>query len=271
MDARPIDDAADRLSAARDAADAGAAVAADYFREDVPVETKSHATDVVTRADREAQDAVVAVLRDRYPDDVVVGEEGDGRESLPDAGPAWVVDPIDGTNNFVREVPVWATSVAAVVDGRPVAAVNLLPALGDSYVADDADAYRNGDRLSVSDVTDPEAGVVAPSFWWGHDRREEYAAATEATVREFGDLRRYGCSQAALSLVAAGGLDGVFTNCRTNPWDTVAGVHLIRRAGGRVTDLAGDPWRHDSVGLVASNGALHDRVLAAARAAAAAE
>jgi myo-inositol-1(or 4)-monophosphatase len=267
----PVDDPDDRLEAAVDAAEAGAAVAAAYFRDDLAVETKAHETDVVTVADREAQDAVVAVLRDRYPDDVVVGEEGDGRETVPDSGPAWVVDPIDGTNNFVREVPLWATSVAAVVDGDPVAAVNLLPALDDRYVADGTAAFRNGERLSVSDVTDPGTGVVAPSFWTGREDPAEYTAATGATVRRFGDLRRYGCSQAALSLVAAGGLDGVFTDYRPNPWDAVAGAHMVRRAGGRVTDLDGDPWRHDSLGLVASNGALHEDVLAAARASATAD
>jgi myo-inositol-1(or 4)-monophosphatase len=268
MGAPPLGTVGDRVAAARAAAEAGATVASGYFREDVPVETKTHATDVVTPADREAQDAVVAVLEERFPGEAVVGEEGDGRDVVPDSGPAWVVDPIDGTNNFVREVPVWATSVAAVLDGEPVAAVNLLPALGDSYVSDGTNAYRNDEPLTVSDVSDPDAGVVAPSFWWRHDRRDEFAAATDATVRRFGDLRRHGCSQASLSLVAAGSLDGVFTNCRTNPWDTVAGVHMVRQAGGRVTDLEGERWRHDSVGLVASNGALHEDVLAAARAAA---
>jgi myo-inositol-1(or 4)-monophosphatase len=98
------------------------------------------------------------------------------------------------------------------------------------------------------------------------DRRDEYARACEAIVERFADLRRPGSAQAALAELAAGSVEGVVTNVDTNPWDTVAGVHLVRQAGGRVTDLEGNRWRHDSRGLVASNGHLHDEVLAAAQA-----
>jgi myo-inositol-1(or 4)-monophosphatase len=117
----------------------------------------------------------------------------------------------------------------------------------------------------VSDVSDPERFVVSPTIWWPPDRRDEYATAIQAILDRFGDMRRYGCAQAALSLVADGGLEGAITNVSANPWDTVAGVHLVRAAGGVVTDVEGDPWRHDSTGLVASNGEAHDEVLAAAR------
>jgi myo-inositol-1(or 4)-monophosphatase len=100
---------------------------------------------------------------------------------------------------------------------------------------------------------------------WGRDRRDEYAAACRAVVERFGDLRRLGSAQAQLAMVAAGTLDGVVTNVYANPWDTVAGVHLIRLAGGTVTDVHGDRWRHDSHGLVASNGAIHEQLLGAAQ------
>jgi myo-inositol-1(or 4)-monophosphatase len=132
-------------------------------------------------------------------------------------------------------------------------------------VADDAHATLNGDPLSVSDRADPEGCTVAPTMWWGHDRRDEYAAACRAVVGRFGDLRRLGSAQTQLAMVAAGTLDGVVTNVSANPWDSVAGVHLIRLAGGTVTDVHGDRWRHDSHGLVASNGAIHDDLLGAAR------
>jgi myo-inositol-1(or 4)-monophosphatase len=78
-------------------------------------------------------------------------------------------------------------------------------------------------------------------------------------------MRRFGCAQLGLAMVASGALEGITTNLRANPWDTVAGVHMIRQAGGQVTDLEGERWRHDSEGLVASNGAVHDELLEAAR------
>jgi myo-inositol-1(or 4)-monophosphatase len=259
-------DAEKRAAVAERAARAGAEVARSAFRGDLTVERKTDRTDVVTEADREAQKRVLAEIRASFPDDPVVAEEDDARKTVPEDGPAWVVDPIDGTNNFVRGSSPWATSVAAVVDGAAVAAATAVPPTGDVYVAGDGPTRRNGDPVTVSDRSHLEAFVVVPTFWWAHDARDEYAAAAEAIVERFGDMRRFGSAQATLAMAAAGGAEGVVTNRRANPWDTVAGVHLVRRAGGEVTDLAGDPWRHDATGLVASNGTRHDAVLAAARA-----
>jgi myo-inositol-1(or 4)-monophosphatase len=236
------------------------------FRTDLAVETKANKTDVVTQADRDAQARVAAVVDDAFPGETLVGEEDDAPGSVPGEGPAWVVDPIDGTNNYVRHLPVWATSVAAVVDGEAVAAATVLPAVGEAYVADRTTAAREDRTLGVSEEADPERATVAPTMWWAMDRRDEYAAAAGELVRRFGDMRRLGCAQATLAHVAEGALEGAVTNVYTNPWDTVAGVLLVRRAGGRVTDLDGDPWRPASRGLVASNGHLHEEVLAAARA-----
>ncbi|ELZ94257.1 putative inositol-1(or 4)-monophosphatase / fructose-1,6-bisphosphatase [Haloferax mucosum ATCC BAA-1512] len=257
-----LDARADRAQrAARD----GGAVARRAFRTGIAVENKGGKTDVVTQADRDAQRRVVERIRGAFPNDAIVGEEADELKSVPEDGPAWVVDPIDGTNNFVRNTPIWATAVAAVVDGEPVAAANSLPAFEDLYAADDEAAYRNGEEISVSARDDPETCSVCPTFWWDYDARDEYAAATRAIVTRFGDLRRYGSMQVALSFVADGALDGVITNKQANPWDSVSGAHLVRMAGGTVTDLDGNEWRHDSQGLVASNGHVHDAVLDAAR------
>jgi len=255
-----------RAETALRATRAGADVAERGFRGDLEVERKGGKTDVVTAADREAQRAVIEVVRAAHPDDAVVGEDEDALKTVPDDGPTWVVDPIDGTNNYVRGTRIWTTSVAAVRDGDPVAAANVAPALGDTYAADGDGPTRNGEPLSVTDEADPEVCTVCPTFWWAFDRRNEYARACREAVERFGDIRRVGSAQLTLSMVAAGELDGAFTNLHTNPWDTVAGVHLVRAAGGTVTDLYGERWRHDSEGLVASNGHVHDELLEATRA-----
>jgi myo-inositol-1(or 4)-monophosphatase len=267
LDRGPMGDAQSpaRVSVVRRAAEAGAAVAESSFRAGIDVETKSGKTDVVTGADRAAQRRVVEVIQDHYPDDVVVGEEEDAAKVVPNEGAAWVIDPIDGTNNYVRDIRDWATAVAAVVDGEAVAACNAMPALGDTYVADDTGTRLNGTPVSVSEVVDPERGAVSPTIWWAPDRREEYARACETIVSRFADLRRFGSAQVTLGMVAAGSLEGTITNVETNPWDTISGVHLVRQASGRVTGLDGERWTHESRGLVASNGHLHDEVLAAAR------
>jgi len=255
-----------RAECALRVAKAGAAVATESFREDVRVETKSEKTDVVTQADRDAQRRVAEAIRESFDGEPIVGEEDVTPDSVPEDGPAWIVDPIDGTANFVRGIPAWATSVAATVNGEVVAGATVAPALDDTFVLGDGEAYMNGEPAAVSDRTDPETFTVVPTIWWGFDRREEYAAACRAIVERFGDMRRIGSAQLELALCATGAVDAVVTNVDANPWDTVVGAGLVAAAGGTVTDVHGEPWRYDSRGLVASNGAAHDLVLDAARA-----
>ncbi|GAB7020537.1 inositol monophosphatase family protein [Halostagnicola bangensis] len=261
-----LERADDRADCALRAARAGASIAEDSFRTTLDVETKDGKTDVVTQADRDAQVAVIEAIREEFPDDAVVGEEDDELKEVPESGPAWIVDPIDGTNNYVRGLRVFGTAVAAVIDGEPVAGATVLPALEDTYRVGPEGVFRNERAISVSETADPEAATVCPTFWWDFDQRDQYAAANRAVVERFGDMRRFGCAQATLAMVACGGLDGTMTNLPTNAWDTVAGVAMIREAGGTVTDLEGERWRHDSVGLVASNGSIHDELLEATQA-----
>lgn len=178
---------------AEESAEAGAAVAMDAFRTGVDVERKGGKTDVVTDADRAAQSAVVARIREVFPDDPVCGEEDVTRAEIP------------------------------------------------------------------------ETFQVSPIVWWDLTRREEYVGAMEGLLRRFGDIRRVGCAQAALSMVAAGTLEGVLTNRVTEPWDTIAGTAMVGWAGGEATDAAGEPWSHRSRGLAASNGRRHDLLLEAIR------
>ncbi len=257
----------ERARVASAAAWAGGEHALSAFRDDLDVETKANKTDVVTRIDREAQERVVATIRETFPEEPVVGEEAtEGvRTTVPETGPAWVVDPIDGTNNYVRGVALWATSVASVVDGEPVAAANLLPATRDSYRLGPGGVTRNGEPVTASDRTDPETFRVVPAMWWPRDRRGEYAALAREIVTRFDDLARYGSAQASLSLLADGAVEGVVTNMETRPWDTIAGVGMVRAAGGRVTNLRGERWSYDDRGLVATSGRAHGEVLSAIR------
>ncbi len=258
-------DADDRASVAATAARAGARRANEQFRSALEVETKDGKNDLVTDADRAAQRAVTDRLHSRYPDEPVVGEEDDERSAVPESGPAWVVDPIDGTANFVRGMRLWTTSVAAIEDGRPVGAATVLPAVGDAYLSTPERATRNGEPIAVGDRPDPETFAVAVlGFGPGADR-SAYATLASTAIERFGDVRRLGSMQTALAFVASGEVDAAVTTRRSRPWDTIAGVHLIERAGGRVTDLEGEDWRHDSTALVASNGRAHEAVLEVAR------
>ena len=249
----------DPMALAARAARAGGTVAAERFRTDVRFEAKAHKNDLVSDADGEAQDRVVALL-DAESDAPVVGEEAETPSTVPETGPAWIVDPIDGTANYLRGLRLWATSVARVEDGDPVAAATVMPAMDDEFLAGD-ETRLNGELASVSDRTDPETFAVAVLGWGPHGEREAYATLADAVVRACGDMRRLGSMQSALAFVASGGLDAAITTRRPNPWDSVGGAHMVRKAGGTVTDLSGERWRHDSQGLVASNGRDHERLV----------
>jgi myo-inositol-1(or 4)-monophosphatase len=264
-----------RATVAERAARAGGALARERFRTDLAVETKADANDPVTDADREAQEQVVASIREAFPADAFVCEEdvrsrgGPGAveigKSLPDTGDAWVVDPIDGTANFVRGGRFWATAVAAVVDAEPVAAATYLPAQEDVYAAGAEGTARNGSAVSVSDRTDPGTFTVALIGRWTEPTAARYASLFRMATHRLGDVRRLGSMQGVLALVAAGGLDAAFMPHRPHPWDAVAGVHLVRRAGGAATDVEGEPWHHASDSLVVSNGSRHGALLDAVR------
>lgn len=274
-------DAHHRAAIAKRAARAGGVVARGVFRGELEVETKANENDLVTQTDRDAQSEVVTTVRQEFPEDAFLLEETptvtpgrDGNpddlqtvDGVPDRGPVWIVDPIDGTANFVRGVSLWTTSVAAVLDGETVGSATSLPAVEDVYAAGPESVTRNGEPISVSGRSDPGTFAVATVGWWDRTDRSVFADLSAAVVERFGDLRRLGSFQATLAHLAAGGLEGAIAPGPTHAWDTVAGVHMIRHAGGVVTDTLGEPWAPDADSLVASNGECHEAVLAAARAA----
>lgn len=257
-----------KLSVAQAAARAGGEEALSLFRTELESENKVAETDrivnpgdVVTAADRRAQQTVIETIEANYPDDTIVGEEDDALKTVPETGVAWVIDPIDGTYNFARGNSYWTTSIAVVRNGDPIGAVNFIPALSDMYTAGPNGVERNGNPITVSDRPEPKYSTVAtpgiPDF--GH--REQFADGIREIVNQFGNLRRYGSAQVALALVAGGIIEGVVTDYRLNPWDTIAGAYMIEQAGGTVTDIYGDEWNVTSHGIVASNGKSHEALL----------
>ncbi len=264
-------DATQRAAVAKQAARAGGELAKEMFRDEFTVETKTDKNDLVSEADRAAQQQVIATIAAEFPDATLVCEEdaepdsvtGDVHlvEDVPNTGDAWVVDPIDGTGNFVRGIRFWATVVAAVTDGEAVGAATYLPVLGDIYTAGPESVSLNDQPIRVSLTDDPEAFAVGLNGWWPVHGGDEFTPLFQASIDSFGDVRRFGSMQGALALVASGSLDAAFMPRTPHPWDSIAGVCLIRRAGGTVTDIHGTAWTPDSDGLVVSNGQAHDTVL----------
>ena len=223
-----------RTKIARRAAERGVTAALDWFRTPLDIESKTDPTDLVTDADRAVQEVIESVITDGYPDEPIIGEESADSPvtPVPSTGPVWIVDPIDGTKNFVRGIPVWCVSLSTVVDAIPQTSVTIAPRFGDTYVAGtDGPPTRNGESMAVSTVTNPDLATVAPIMWWTATTREGPQALVRSLMDRFDDIRRFGSAQITLAQVATGGLDGAVSDLTVAPWDSIAGVHLIRSAG----------------------------------------
>jgi myo-inositol-1(or 4)-monophosphatase len=211
------------------------------------VTTKSTATDVVTAADRAVERQVVAALREARPGDAVLGEEY-GRSAPGSAGPAaapdpgavrWIVDPIDGTVNYLYGLPQYAVSLAAEVSGVVVAAVVINPATGEEWTAvRGAGAYRQDRKLRGSGATELSQALVATGFGYDAARREHQAAVLAGLLPRVRDIRRFGAAALDLCMAAEGTVDAFYEK-GLNAWDHAAGGLIATEAGLRVSGLAG--------------------------------
>ncbi|WP_026424571.1 histidinol-phosphatase [Actinokineospora inagensis] len=249
----------DLTSALRLADTADALTRSRFLAADLVVERKPDRSPV-TDADTAVEDAVRALLADAHPGDAVAGEERGGAVG---AGRAWVLDPIDGTKNFLRGVPAWATLIALVVDGFPTVGVVSAPALGRRWWAargEGAWVSRDGaapERISVSGVRSLEDAYLSTTHlgsWVEHHSRERYLSLVDACWenRAFGDFWQH-------CLVAEGAID-LAAEAIVNPWDVAALQVLVEEAGGRFSDLSGAA-RFDGGSVLTSNGHLHDAAL----------
>ncbi len=219
------------------------------------------AVDLVTAVDRESERLIVDDLTAAFPDHGVVAEESAAR---PGAGAyRWYVDPLDGTTNFAHAYPQFAVSIALEHAGTLVLGVVHDPLRDETFVAVRGEGARLNDRpISVSEVSALDGALLATGF--PYDRREQagfYLHFVEAALRRAQDVRRGGSAALDLCYVACGRLDG-FWEWKLHPWDTAAGRLVVEEGGGRVTDFAGGPHRLAGLETAATNGLLHDELLA---------
>lgn len=232
-------------------------------REDVS--TKSTDTDVVTAADRAVERDVVAALRRARPHDAVLGEEfGAGSDREPGGPVRWVLDPIDGTVNYLYGLPWYSVSLAAEVDGRVVAGVVHNPVTAQEWTAVAGEgAWRDGVRLTGSRQTRLSHTLVATGFAYDPARRAHQARVVAGLLPEVRDIRRLGSAALDLCLTAEGTVDAYFEK-GLNPWDHAAGGLIAAEAGLTVAGLSGRPAGSEL--LVAAPPALfpalHERLLA---------
>ncbi len=249
----PMDD----LDVAMTAARAAGAVVADGFGRHRTTDFKRR-NDPVTEVDKAAEQAIGAVLADLCPEDGIVGEEGTARGG---GGRTWIVDPLDGTVNFVHAVPHISVSVALYEGETPLVGVVYDPLRDEMFsAAAGQGAHVGGEPAAVSSTSDLQRALVVTGFPYDHhEHPAAYVRTVEAMLARVNGIRRLGSAALDLCYVAAGRLDA-YWEYNLNSWDIAAGLLIVAEAGGISTTPGGttmSPWmRH----VVAANPALHDAI-----------
>jgi histidinol-phosphatase len=243
------------LNAAIEAAKAAGEIALRYFRTNVRVETKADRTPV-TRADRECEARIVEILRAQFPEHGFLGEELGEQPGVVNA--RWIIDPIDGTKNFIRGIPFFATLIALEENSEITAGVMYSPAINDLlYARKGQGTFANGRHVYVSDVSDLHKAMLVHGglsdlkvrpYW------HPFLRLVDETARQrgFGDALGHSvviCGQAEVALEP-----------EIKPWDVAATKILVTEAGGRFSDFAGAPSIYTDSAVI-SNGRVHDAVV----------
>lgn len=229
---------------------------------------KKGTIDLVTEVDVAIERMFREMIATRFPDHAVLGEEMGGDEAPPE-GPCWIFDPIDGTTNFAHGLPIFCSSLALEVDGVPELAAVYDPSRRELFTAErGGGAFLNGQPIQVSSAASLIDAMLVTGFPYDvHARLDEIVGLFRAFVGRARAVRRLGSAAIDLCYVAAGRMDG-FWERSLKPWDIAGGALLVTEAGGQLSLLDGSPFRSRGGQVLASNGRLHEEMLAVIRAAA---
>jgi myo-inositol-1(or 4)-monophosphatase len=222
--------------------------------------------DFVTVADHAAEEAIVRILRSRFPDHAVIAEESAALTgpvaSEATAGYRWYIDPLDGTTNYIHAYPHFAVTIAFEMDGELSVAVTHSPIYRETYHAIRGEgAYLNGARMNVSRFSEDSRIMLGTGFpFRARHLLDTYLKSFALFFNRARGVRRGGSAALDLAYVAAGRLDG-FWELTLSPWDIAAGVLLVEEAGGRVTDFFGGQSYLKTGHIIVTNGLIHDWML----------
>jgi myo-inositol-1(or 4)-monophosphatase len=245
---------------ALEAAQVAGAILRDAARDGFHVEYKDQ-VNLVTDADRRSEQAVIEVIRKTFPEHRILAEEG-GAQAGGNPDYRWVIDPLDGTTNFAHGFPAYCVSIGVEYRGDCILGVVLDPTRDELFTAEaGGGAFVNDKPLRVSRTQKLDRALLVTGFAYdirvsaqnNLDHFSRFALTAQG-------VRRTGTAALDMCYVAAGRFDG-FWELKLHPWDTAAGLVILREAGGRVTDFTGKPYTIAEPSIVASNGAIHEEML----------
>ncbi len=244
------------------AREAGAIVRDDFPRAGLDHVHFKGAVNPVTETDTAAESLILERLREAFPDHRILAEESGGDEWRETSSPIWLIDPLDGTNNFAHGFPHVGVSLVLLADGKPVVGVIYDPLRDELFsAAAEQGSYLNGEPIHVSGVDELADAFLATGF--PYDRRtaeDNNVERLDHFLRRSQGVRRAGAAVLDLAYVACGRLDG-FWEIRLHPWDVAGGILLVREAGGAVTDFERNSDCLSGEQIVASNGQLHGQMV----------
>lgn len=223
--------------------------------------TEGLAQGLVTQADVDAERAIVDIIRDALPGHAILAEES--LTDTPDADQLWVIDPLDGTNNFANRIPHFAVSIAYYDRGNPMIGVVVDPMRNDWFIAVAGQgAWQNQRRVKVHQFAGLDQAIVAVGFYYdrGEMMRGTLRSIEQLFTRGIQGLRRMGTASLDLVQVGLGRFGGYF-EYELSPWDFAAARLFVEEAGGRVTDCFGNSLQLKKTSVLASNGVLHEALL----------
>jgi len=217
---------------------------------------------LVTEADFAAQEAIIKLIQDNFPGHSIIAEEHD-ISANSDAANLWIIDPLDGTNNYAHSIPHYCISIAFARSGRVVTGVVFDPVRNEMFTASQGEgAFLNGTPISVSGAHSLQEAVVATGFYY--DRGEIMIKTLNSIEKLFKanihGIRRFGSAALDFCWVACGRFDAYF-EYKLSTWDYAAGMLILEEAGGRCTNQKGSPLNLNSTGVAVSNGRFHHEFL----------
>jgi myo-inositol-1(or 4)-monophosphatase len=221
------------------------------------------ASDFVTRVDRESEDAIVSLIKSEYPDHFIMTEEGQKDSSTE--GYRWIIDPLDGTTNYIHGYPFFAASIALEHKGKCILGVVYDPLRDEIFYSNEGQAFLNGTPLSVSATSDLSRCLISTGFPFKQKHLlDKYLAVFKGVFMRTSGIRRAGAAALDFAYLAAGRCDGFF-ELGLAPWDIAAGSVLIKDAGGIITDFAGGEEYIWTGNVVAGTATTHPMLLAEVR------
>ncbi|MBC7511013.1 MAG: inositol monophosphatase [Ferruginibacter sp.] len=243
------------------ATEAGAKELVRFFNGDFKITNKEGINNPVTEADYASEKAIFAVIKNDFPDHFILSEEAG--EIKMDSEYKWIIDPIDGTINFANSIPICCVSIGLEYNGKIIMGAVYNPLMNEFYFAQKGfGASLNDKKISVSNKTEVVKSCLVTGFPYTYlDTPNGPLQVFEKLIRKGVPVRRLGSAAIDLCWVAAGRFDGFYEH-KLQAWDSAAGFLMVEEAGGKVTDFAGDYYTVYQPQMLATNGKIHDEMLA---------